>query len=207
MLQVMKQENTDLHQQACQLPEIISAFKEMWHINPTTLPPNASPQTRLPPPDTMSKLHPAAMDECPGLTENFMEHKYFLIKYWESNPQHFIPSCQLEFETPWHEWMPPAHTEYRQSYHLSPSTQEKKSRCPAPTIPFITSPDPREFSGLREHSTWGCNKTVQISDSFWPHKTGGSTFCSSNSSNSIIQGFLSLTPWQPLRRCLAIPNS
>lgn len=60
-----------------------------------------------------------------------------------------IPSHQSEFETPAQERMPPAHTDYRQVHHQPPSTQEKTYRGPAPTIPFLTAPDPREFSRLR----------------------------------------------------------
>ncbi|KAI2668878.1 Polyprotein P3 [Labeo rohita] len=60
-----------------------------------------------------------------------------------------IQSHQSEFKTPAQERMLPVHTDYRQVHHQPPSTQEKTYRGPAPTIPFLTAPDPREFSRLR----------------------------------------------------------
>ncbi len=60
-----------------------------------------------------------------------------------------LPSYQFETTARAHEWIPPARLDHRQEYDQSSLSQERTYRGPAPTIPFLTSPDPREFSRLR----------------------------------------------------------
>lgn len=60
-----------------------------------------------------------------------------------------LPRQRLEFMAPMQHQMRPAYTEYASEHLLPSSAQEKIYRGPAPTIPFLTSPDPRQFSRLR----------------------------------------------------------
>lgn len=127
--------------------------------------PTPAPRTKPPtPPTAVRDLRPATVDEYPGMAEDFSnmdisssvpERVPPPVHYsdppqprYSRSPQH-IPSHLSEFKTPAHERMLPAHTDYRQVYYQPPSTQEKMYRGPAPTIPFLTAPDPREFSRLR----------------------------------------------------------
>lgn len=127
--------------------------------------PTPATRTKPPtPPTAMRDLRPATVDEYPGMAEDFSnmdisssmpERVPPPVHYsdppqprYSRSPKH-IPSHLSEFKTPAHERMLPAHTDYRQVYYQPPSTQEKMYRGPAPTIPFLTAPDPREFSRLR----------------------------------------------------------
>ncbi len=196
MLQEMKRENADLRCQASQLPDIISALREMRQQNamlhnelqslkaekgalsrpgsPGPFTPvvnretsqlfRPTPAPRTMPPTAVRELRPATMHEASGIAEDFrnmdisssMPERVPLPAHYSDPPQprhprspQRIPSHQAEFRTPAHERMPSAHTDDRHQHQQPRSIQEKTYRGPAPTIPFLTAPDTREFSRLR----------------------------------------------------------
>lgn len=163
------------------------------------------------------------MDEYPDLNENFrnMDISSFT---WErvppqlsySNPpqpryphtvQH-MPSHPSEFEIPAYERLPLSHTHYRQGYYEPPPTPEKTYRGPAPTTPFLTSPDPKEFSRLRialdnilSEDATEYFKFQILTD----HLKLEEAFLVTT--HTATQGFLSHTPWEPSIRYTDSPIS
>ncbi|XP_065118880.2 uncharacterized protein [Paramisgurnus dabryanus] len=126
--------------------------------------PVPAPRTRAPPPASMRALHPVQKDGYTDLTEDFRNldissfaHERVQSRVRHSSPfqpryppssQH-ISSHQSKFETPVHEQMPPAPPNKTQDVSQHSFTQEKTYKGPAPTIPFLTSADPRQFSRLK----------------------------------------------------------
>lgn len=177
-LQEMRQQNAMLHQELQSLKSereahyrpVTSQVPSPSHFTPLVSPetpqrfrPIPAPRTKPPsPPTSMRELHPATIDEAHGLTEDFrnmdisgsMRERVSPQVHYSDPPQprysrssQYIPYPQSE--TPAYERMAPPHLDYRRAYYQPPSTQEKMYRGPAPTIPFLTSSDPREFSRLR----------------------------------------------------------
>ncbi|XP_067274307.1 uncharacterized protein [Pseudorasbora parva] len=70
------------------------------------------------------------------------------FKYPDFQP-YSLPRQMPEFMVPSQDQRRPAHAEYPPEHQLTSSIHERTYRGPAPTIPFLTSPDPREFSRLR----------------------------------------------------------
>ncbi|XP_067233763.1 uncharacterized protein [Chanodichthys erythropterus] len=126
--------------------------------------PIPAPRSRLPP-TAKRQMCSAGPEESPGLIEHLRnmnissssdERAPFTAQYRDS-PQFRYPdsppysqSRQLpEFMFPSQDQKRPVHAEYTSEHLLPSSTQEKIYRGPAPTIPYLTFPDPREFSRLR----------------------------------------------------------
>ncbi|RXN21410.1 hypothetical protein ROHU_023989 [Labeo rohita] len=127
--------------------------------------PIPAPRSRLPPPVTKRQPCPAVPEESSELTEDLRnmnisslshERPPFTaqysdlpqLKYPDRSP-YSLPRQLSEFMVPTQDQRRPAHAEYSSDHLLPSSTQEKIYRGPAPTIPCLTSPDPREFSRLR----------------------------------------------------------
>lgn len=175
-LQEMRQQNAMLHQELQSLKSergapyrpVTSLVPSPSRFTPLVSPetsqrfrPIPAPRTKPPtPPASVRELHPAMMDD--GLAEDFRNmdisssiHERVSPQVHYSDPpqprysrsSQYIPAHQ--FETPAYKRMPPPHLDYRRAYYQPPSTQEKMYRGPAPTIPFLTSSDPRELSRLR----------------------------------------------------------
>ncbi|KAL0195042.1 hypothetical protein M9458_008614, partial [Cirrhinus mrigala] len=127
--------------------------------------PIPAPRSRLPPPVTKRQPCPAVTEESSELTEDLRnmnisssshERPHFSaqysnlpqLKYPDRSP-YSLPRQLPEFMVPTQDQRRPAYTEYSSDHLLPSSTQEKIYRGPAPTIPCLTSPDPREFLRLR----------------------------------------------------------
>ncbi|XP_050992691.1 titin [Labeo rohita] len=127
--------------------------------------PIPAPRSRLPPPVTKKQPYSAVPEESSELTEDLRnmnisssshEKPPFSaqysdlpqLKYSDRSP-YSLPRQLPEFMVPTQDQRRPAYAEYSSDHLLPSSTQEKIYRGPAPTIPCLTSPDPREFSRLR----------------------------------------------------------
>lgn len=126
--------------------------------------PIPAPRSRLPPAAKRQPC-PAVPEENTGLIEHLSnmnisssseERPTFAAQYSDSpqfrypdSPQYSVSRQLPEFMVPSRGQKKPAHAEYTSEYVLPSSNQEKIYRGPAPTIPCLTSPDPREFSRLR----------------------------------------------------------
>ncbi|XP_052399676.1 uncharacterized protein LOC127946899 [Carassius gibelio] len=127
--------------------------------------PIPAPRSRLPPSATKRLPHPAVPEESSEFTEDLRnmnisssprERPSFTAHYIDSaqfrypNTSPYSQPPQLpESVVPSQERRRSAHAEYSSDHVLPSSTQEKIYRGPAPTIPCLTSSDPREFSRLR----------------------------------------------------------
>ncbi|XP_026105544.1 uncharacterized protein LOC113077350 [Carassius auratus] len=127
--------------------------------------PIPAPRSRLPPSATKRLPHPAVPEESSEFTEDLRnmnisssprERPSFTAHYSDSaqfrypNTSPYSQPPQLpESVVPSQERRRSAHAEYSSDHVLPSSTQEKIYRGPAPTIPCLTSSDPREFSRLR----------------------------------------------------------
>ncbi len=126
--------------------------------------PKPAPRLRVPPPASTRELQPAVIDESPELTDNFRSTDIASLihervssqahhsKQFHSRDTPFtqcLPSYQFETPARAHERIKPARPDRRQEYDQPSFSRERTYRGPAPTIPFLTSPDPGEFSRLR----------------------------------------------------------
>ncbi|KAL0186159.1 hypothetical protein M9458_017829, partial [Cirrhinus mrigala] len=127
--------------------------------------PIPAPRSRLPPPVIKRQPCPAVTGESSELTEDLRnmnisssshERPHFSAQYsnlpqlkYPDHSPYSLPRQLPEFMVPTQDQRRPAYAEYSSDHLLPSSTQEKIYRGPAPTIPCLTSPDPREFSRLR----------------------------------------------------------
>ncbi|RXN02419.1 hypothetical protein ROHU_006083 [Labeo rohita] len=146
-----------------------------------------APRCRLPPPATKRQPCPAVPMESLKLTEDLRnmnisssshERPPFTAQYSDlpqlKDPDYYpysLPRQLPEFIVPTQDQRRPAHAEYSSDHLLPSSTQEKIYRGPAPTIPCLTSFNPREFSKLRI-ALWNILPD-DVSNPHRPSETGG----------------------------------
>ncbi|XP_073718037.1 uncharacterized protein [Misgurnus anguillicaudatus] len=127
--------------------------------------PIPAPRSRMPSAAAKRQLCPTGPDESSELTAHLRnmnisssshERHPFTAQYSDS-PQfryqdslpYSLPPRLSEFMVPSQDQRKSDHTKHSSEHPLPSSTPEKTYRGPTPTIPFLMSPDPREFSRLR----------------------------------------------------------